>query len=94
MKRDYPFDITMLKELLLMPRPLKCTDKRTHGGEGLLSENWKKLQGPALPSLQKPNQSSIVSAKLSSFLKKEIHRICVSLPVSSNLLVFVMETFS
>ena len=23
-------------------------DKRTHGGEGLLSENWKMLQGPAL----------------------------------------------
>ena len=80
MKRDYPFDITMLKELLQNADDAKATkmycilDKRTHGGEGLLSENWKKLQGPALPSLQKPNLSNIVSAKLSSFLKTSYHQ--------------------
>ena len=52
--QDYPFDITTLKELLQNADDAKATkvyfilDKRTHGGEGLLSENWKKLQGPAL----------------------------------------------
>ena len=52
--RRYPFDITILKELLQNADDAKATkmyfilDKRTHGDEGLLSENWKKLQGPAL----------------------------------------------
>ena len=52
--REYPFDITVLKELLQNADDAKACkmcvilDKRTHGGESLLSEKWQKLQGPAL----------------------------------------------
>ena len=52
--RDYPFDITVLKELLQNADDAKACkmciilDKRTHGKESLLSEKWQKLQGPAL----------------------------------------------
>ena len=52
--RDYPFDITVLKELLQNADDAKATkmyvilDKRTHGKQGILSENWEQLQGPAL----------------------------------------------
>ena len=52
--RDYPFDITILKELLQNADDAKATkmyfilDKRTHGTQGILSKNWGKLQGPAL----------------------------------------------
>ena len=52
--RDYPFDITLLKELLQNTDDAKAKkmfiilDKRTHGNESLISENWQKLQGPAL----------------------------------------------
>ena len=52
--RDYPFDITVLKELLQNADDAKATkmyvilDKRTHGKRSVLSEEWQKLQGPAL----------------------------------------------
>ena len=52
--RDYPFDVTVLKELLQNADDAKATkmyiilDKRTHGTESVLSEEWQKLQGPAL----------------------------------------------
>ena len=52
--RDYPFDITVLKELLQNADDAKATkmyvilDKRTHGQESVLSEDWQQLQGPAL----------------------------------------------
>ena len=52
--RDYPFDITVLKELLQNADDAKAhkmsviLDKRTHGMHSVLSENWQKLQGPAL----------------------------------------------
>ena len=52
--RDYPFDITILKELLQNADDAKATkmyfilDKRTHRTQGILSKNWEKLQGPAL----------------------------------------------
>ena len=52
--RDYPFDITVLKELLQNADDAKATkmyvilDKRTHGQECVLSEEWQQLQGPAL----------------------------------------------
>ena len=52
--RDYPFDITILKELLQNTDDAKATkmyiilDMRTHGNQGILSQNWAKLQGPAL----------------------------------------------
>ena len=52
--RDYPFDITVLKELLQNADDAKARkmciilDKRAHGKESLLSEKWQKLQGPAL----------------------------------------------
>ena len=52
--RDYPFDITVLKELLQNADDAKACkmciilDKRSHGRESLLSEKWQKLQGPAL----------------------------------------------
>ena len=52
--RDYPFDVTVLKELLQNTDDAKATkmyiilDKRTHGIESVLSEEWQKLQGPAL----------------------------------------------
>ena len=52
--RDYPLDITIIKELLQNADDAKATkmyfilDKRTHGKQGILSHNWEKLQGPAL----------------------------------------------
>ena len=52
--RDYPFDITVLKELLQNSDDARAKkmyfilDMRTHGKESLISENWQKLQGPAL----------------------------------------------
>ncbi len=52
--RDYPFDITILKELLQNTDDAKATkmyiimDMRTHGNQGIISKNWGKLQGPAL----------------------------------------------
>ena len=52
--QGYPFDITVLKELLQNADDAKATkmyvilDKRTHGKTSVLSEDWEKLQGPAL----------------------------------------------
>ena len=52
--RDYPFDITLLKELLQNADDAKAKklyfilDKRTHRKESVLSEEWQQLQGPAL----------------------------------------------
>ena len=52
--RDYPFDMTILKELLQNADDAKATkmhvilDMRQHSEEHLLSEAWKELQGPAL----------------------------------------------
>ena len=50
----YPLDITVLKELLQNADDAKASkmyiilDKRVHGCETVLSEDWKELQGPAL----------------------------------------------
>jgi sacsin len=52
--RDYPFDETVLKELLQNADDAKATkmyiilDRRTHGKNSVISEEWQKLQGPAL----------------------------------------------
>ena len=52
--RDYPRDITFLKELLQNADDAGATklfiilDKRYHGNEMVISEEWKELQGPAL----------------------------------------------
>ena len=52
--KDYPLDITILKELLQNADDARAKkmyfilDKRTHGKVSLISENWQKLQGPAL----------------------------------------------
>ena len=52
--QDYPFDVTILKELLQNADDARAKkvyfilDKRTHGSQGVLSKNWEKLQGPAL----------------------------------------------
>ena len=52
--KDYPFDVTILKELLQNADDAKATkfhvilDTRTHNGNRVLSEKWEKLQGPAL----------------------------------------------
>ena len=52
--RDYPFDMTILKELLQNADDAKATkmhvilDMRKHSEEHLLSEAWSELQGPAL----------------------------------------------
>ena len=52
--RDYPYDITILKELLQNSDDSRAKkmyvilDKRTHGSESLISKKWKALQGPAL----------------------------------------------
>ena len=52
--REYPFDITLLKELLQNADDAKATrmliilDSRCHGEKKLPSEAWKDLQGPAL----------------------------------------------
>ena len=51
---DYPFDMTILKELLQNADDAKASkmhvilDMRQHSSEHLLSERWKDLQGPAL----------------------------------------------
>ena len=51
---DYPFDITLLKELLQNADDAKASkmmvilDKRTHGTTRVPSDEWKDLQGPAL----------------------------------------------
>ena len=52
--RDYPFDVTLIKELLQNADDAKATkmciilDKRKHGKEKIPSEEWSSLQGPAL----------------------------------------------
>ena len=52
--RDYPRDITVLKELLQNADDAKAKkmyiilDKRRHGTKRLLSQEWQDLQGPAL----------------------------------------------
>ena len=52
--RDYPLDVTLLKELLQNADDAKATkmhiilDKRFHGTRSVLSEEWQDLQGPAL----------------------------------------------
>ena len=52
--RDYPLDITFLKELLQNADDAEATkmyvilDKREHGKKCILSEEWEELQGPAL----------------------------------------------
>ena len=52
--RDYPLDVTILKELLQNADDAKATkmyiilDKRFHGTESVISEKWKEIQGPAL----------------------------------------------
>ncbi len=52
--RDYPLDITLIKELLQNADDAKATkmyvilDKRQHGKDKVISDNWKDLQGPAL----------------------------------------------
>ena len=51
---DYPLDSTFLKELIQNADDAKATkmcvilDKRTHGHEKVLSDQWTDLQGPAL----------------------------------------------
>ena len=52
--RDYPRDITFLKELLQNADDAGATklflilDKRWHSDESVISDKWKSLQGPAL----------------------------------------------
>ena len=52
--RDYPRDITFLKEILQNADDAGATklfvmlDKRYHDSEKVISEEWKQLQGPAL----------------------------------------------
>ena len=52
--RDYPRDITFLKELLQNADDAGASklyiilDKRSHDNEKVISEGWKTLQGPAL----------------------------------------------
>ena len=52
--RDYPLDVTILKELLQNADDAKATkmyiilDKRFHGTESVISEKWQEIQGPAL----------------------------------------------
>ena len=52
--REYPFDVTVLKELLQNADDAKATkmhvilDMRQHGTKSLPSDEWKDLQGPAL----------------------------------------------
>ena len=52
--RDYPFDMTILKELLQNADDAKATkmhvilDMRDHSKEHIISEKWQDLQGPAL----------------------------------------------
>ena len=52
--RDYPLDVTLIKELLQNADDAKATkmcvilDKRAHGKQRIPSQEWKELQGPAL----------------------------------------------
>ena len=52
--KEYPFDVTILKELLQNADDAKAKrfyvilDSRTHKGKRVLSEKWEELQGPAL----------------------------------------------
>ena len=52
--RDYPFDVTVLKELLQNADDAKATkmyvilDQRKHKTQSIISEEWQRLQGPAL----------------------------------------------
>ena len=52
--RDYPLDVTLIKELLQNADDAKATkmcvilDKRKHGTQQIPSEEWEELQGPAL----------------------------------------------
>ena len=52
--RDYPLDVTLIKELLQNADDAKATkmcvilDKRTHGKQRIPSQEWEELQGPAL----------------------------------------------
>ena len=52
--RDYPLDVTLIKELLQNADDAKATkmcvilDKRKHGTQQIPSQEWKELQGPAL----------------------------------------------
>ena len=52
--REYPLDVTLIKELLQNADDAKATkmcvilDKRQHGTERIPSEEWSELQGPAL----------------------------------------------
>ena len=52
--RDYPFDNTILKELMQNTDDAKAKkmyiilDKRTHGEKSVISKEWQDLQGPAL----------------------------------------------
>ena len=52
--RDYPLDVTLLKELLQNADDAKATkmyvilDKRFHNTTSILSEAWEDLQGPAM----------------------------------------------
>ena len=52
--RDYPLDVTLIKELLQNADDAKATkmcvilDKRTHGKQRIPSPKWEELQGPAL----------------------------------------------
>ena len=52
--REYPFDVTVLKELLQNADDAKATkmyvilDMRQHGTKRLPSDEWEDLQGPAL----------------------------------------------
>ena len=52
--RDYPLDVTLIKELLQNADDAKATkmcvilDKRKHGKQRIPSPKWEELQGPAL----------------------------------------------
>ena len=52
--RDYPLDVTLIKELLQNADDAKATkmcvilDKRRHDTQQIPSEEWEELQGPAL----------------------------------------------
>ena len=52
--RDYPFDVTFIKELLQNADDGKATkmsliiDKRTHSKQKIPSKEWEELQGPAV----------------------------------------------
>ena len=52
--RDYPLDVTLIKELLQNADDAKASkmyiilDERTHGSEKIPSKEWRELQGPAV----------------------------------------------